>query len=109
MRRTKTSNIFQSFQKIISSPAVIIVLFVVAGFLFARSIPMWRTKSIVTQRVQERERRYEELEKRNRELDELLKLISKDEGKRQILKQYYDLGEDGERIIFLTTNEKNHD
>ena len=102
MRRIKTSSIFRSFERFISSPVVIIVFFALAILLIYRSIPLWKTERIVAQRVQEREKRYQELQQRSKELDDLLKLLSSDEGKRQLLKRYYGLGEDGERIIFLT-------
>ncbi len=106
MRRTKTSSILKSFERVISSPFVITLLFLLAVLLLYRSFPLWKTERIVAQRVQEREKRYQELQQRNEELDDLLKLLSSDEGKRQVLKRYYGLGEDGERIIFLTADDK---
>ena len=106
MRRTKTSSIRYSFERVISSPVVIFLLLALALLFIVRSIPLWRTKHIVAQRLQEREKRYQELRQRNEELDKLLKLLSSDEGKRQVLKRYYGLGEDGERIIFLTGDDR---
>ena len=109
MKHTKTSSFLRSFERFISSPLVILILFAIAILLIYRSLPLWRTGKIVAQRLHERERRYNELQERDRELDEMLKLLSDDEGKRQILKQYYGLGEDGERIIFLTGDDKSRE
>ena len=104
MRYRKTSYI-RSFEKVISSPLFIIIFFLVAIFLFVRSVPLWKTRSIIEKRLQERENRHAELQRRDQELDKLLQIISTDEGKKQILKRYYGLGEEGERIIFLTEDD----